>query len=497
MLTALCAAFPPSAAARLAAVHASQAVIEFLPDGSIVAANDLFLRTMGYRLEEIRGRPHSLFMEPGAEADPAYRRFWQELREGRFQSATFRRLAKGGREVWIQASYCPVLGRCGGVARIMKFATDVTASTMLAADHAGQIAAIHRSRAAVEFDPEGQVLTANENFLAITGYRLEEIVGQHHSLFVPPEEQRLPAQAALWEALRNGQYQAGEFRCRARDGRDIWLQAIYNPILAPGGRLSKIVTYATDVTATAQARQRRLRTGEEVARELSGIATAAETTLNRAEAASRSAGETLGKVQAIAESADDMASSVSEINRQVRSASEVSLAGQAEAERASVTVAELVQAADRIGEVLGLIAAIAGQTNLLALNATIEAARAGEAGKGFAVVASEVKNLASQTARATGEISSQVGQMRSAVEQTVGAIRSVAQRIEAISDIATAISGSVDEQSLATRQMAENMTQAAGAVAAISQGLESIQEAARQVQGNLRSAADLSQALVS
>ncbi|MFC7609028.1 methyl-accepting chemotaxis protein [Teichococcus aestuarii] len=481
----------------MAAVQASQAVIEFQLDGTILGANDLFLRAMGYTIEEIRGRPHSMFMEPGAQSDPAYQLFWRELRAGRFQSAEFRRIAKGGREVWIQASYCPVLNRCGRPARIMKFATDITASKMLAADHAGQIAAIHRSRAVIEFDLSGKVLTANENFLAATGYRLDEIVGQHHSMFMHPEEQRLPAYEAFWQALRNGQYQAAEFRRRAKGGREIWIQAIYNPIFAPCGRLMKIVKYATDITATVQARQRRLQMGQEVAGELSGISRAAETTLHRAEAAARSTGETLGKVQTIAQSADEMANSVSEINRQVRSASEVSLAGQAEAERASVTVADLVQAADRIGEVLGLIAAIAGQTNLLALNATIEAARAGEAGKGFAVVASEVKNLASQTAKATGEISSQVGQMRSAVEQTVGAIRSVAQRIEAISDIATAISSSVDEQSMTTRQMAENMTQAAGAVGAISQSLQGINEAAQQMQSNIRNAADLSQALIS
>ncbi|MDQ1079497.1 PAS domain-containing methyl-accepting chemotaxis protein [Pseudoroseomonas cervicalis] len=495
MLSALCAALPPSAAARLAAVEGSQAVIEFRPDGTIVAANALFLRTMGYRIEEIRGRPHSLFMAPGAQSDPAYQRFWQELRQGRFQSAEFRRLAKGGREVWIQASYCPVFNRCGKLARIMKFATDITASKRLAADHAGQIAAIHRSRAVVEFDLEARVLTANEKFLTLTGYRLEEIQGQHHRIFMDPAEARLPAYEAFWQALREGKYQAAEFRRIAKDGHEIWIQAIYNPILAPGGELMKIVKYATDVTAAVQTRLRRQQLGQEVATELSGIARAAEAALHRAEAAAGATGETLGTVQAIASSAEEMAQSVSEISRQVRGASEVSVAGRAEAERASATVAELVQAADRIGEVLGLIAAIAGQTNLLALNATIEAARAGEAGKGFAVVASEVKNLASQTARATGEISSQVGQMRGAVEQTVAAIRSVAGRIEAISGIATAITGAVERQSGTTQQLAANMAQAAGAVQAISQSLQEINGSAEQMRGSIRNAADLSTAL--
>ncbi len=235
--------------AQLEALHRSQAVITFALDGTIEEANANFLDLMGYRLDEVRGRHHRMFVAPTEAAAPAYEAFWQTLRQGAFQAAEYRRITKDRREVWIRATYNPVLDARGRPVRIVKFALDVTAERLASAESAGQIAAIDRSQAVIQFDLDGTIRHANANFLGALGYELAEVQGRHHSLFVDPAEAASPEYRDFWQALARGEYRAGEFKRRARDGRDVWIQASYNPILDLAGRPFKVVKYASDVTA--------------------------------------------------------------------------------------------------------------------------------------------------------------------------------------------------------------------------------------------------------
>ena len=234
--------------AKLAALDRVQGVIEFDLAGRILSANGNFLDVVGYTLPEIVGQHHSLFMDPVQRETPEYRAFWERLRSGSFESGQFQRVGRGGRPIWIQASYNPMLDGRGRPYKVVKFATDITRQRTEEADRAGQIAAIHKVQAVIAFDLDGTVIDVNDNFLATMGYARDAVVGQHHSLFVEPGYRESEAYRAFWAALRNGTYQAAQFRRIGKDGREVWIQASYNPILDAAGRPYKVVKFATDIT---------------------------------------------------------------------------------------------------------------------------------------------------------------------------------------------------------------------------------------------------------
>ena len=235
--------------ALVAAISRSQAVIEFALDGTILTANDNFLKTLGYALGEIQGKHHSMFVDPSERDGAAYRDFWAALRRGEYQAAEYKRIGKGGREVWILASYNPVLDEKGKPFRVVKFATDVTSQKLSTADLAGQIAAIGKSQAVIEFNMDGTIIGANQNFLKTLGYSLDEIRGRHHSMFVDPSERDGAGYREFWAALNRGEYQAAEYKRIGKGGKEVWIQASYNPILDLNGKPFKVVKYATDTTA--------------------------------------------------------------------------------------------------------------------------------------------------------------------------------------------------------------------------------------------------------
>jgi len=239
---------------QIAAIHRSQAVISFDLDGVILEANENFLKATGYSAAEVVGRHHSMFVESEHEKSAEYAAFWRRLRAGEFVSAEFRRIAKGGREIWIQASYNPILDPEGRPYKVVKFASDITAAKAISADNAGQIEAINHAQAVISFALDGTILSANENFLAVVGYGAQEIVGRHHSLFVDRVDAASADYRDFWRALQAGKFQSGEYRRIAKDGGEIWLQACYNPIFDASGRLSKVVKFATDITQQVQQR---------------------------------------------------------------------------------------------------------------------------------------------------------------------------------------------------------------------------------------------------
>ncbi|WP_061929971.1 bifunctional diguanylate cyclase/phosphodiesterase [Aureimonas sp. AU22] len=234
---------------QIEAIHKSQCVVSFALDGTILDANANFLGAVGYRLEEIAGRHHRMFVDPSHAHSLEYEIFWSDLAEGRHRSGEFKRRGKSGSELWLQATYNPVFDHEGKPFKVVKYATAITREKLRQADHQGQIAAIHKSQAVVSFALDGTILDANDNFLEITGYRLSEVRGQHHRMFVSAEERESQGYRTFWQELAGGELRGGEFKRICRDGREVWLQASYNPIFDMNGRPFKVVNNAVDVTA--------------------------------------------------------------------------------------------------------------------------------------------------------------------------------------------------------------------------------------------------------
>jgi methyl-accepting chemotaxis protein len=243
-------------AGMIAAIRRAQAVIEFNLDGTIVTANDNFLKALGYSLSEIHGKHHSMFVEPSMRDSAVYREFWASLKRGEYQAAEYKRVGKGGKEIWILATYNPIFDEKGKPFKVVKFATDVTEQKLRTADLAGQIAAIGKSQAVIEFNMDGSILTANANFLNAMGYSLGEIKGKHHSMFIDASDRDGAAYREFWANLNAGQYQAGEYKRNGKGGKEVWIQASYNPILDMNGKPFKVVKYATDTTAQVIARKK-------------------------------------------------------------------------------------------------------------------------------------------------------------------------------------------------------------------------------------------------
>ena len=468
-------------AAKLDALDRSQAVIEFQPDGTILTANANFLAAMGYTLPEVQGQHHGMFVEPRYRDSAEYRAFWDALRRGTFQSAEFQRIAKGGRIVWIQASYNPVLDRAGRVVKVVKFAADITAQKARMLDLDGQITALHRSQAVIAFDPTGTILDANQNFLDAVGYRLEEIQGRHHSMFVDATEQHGAAYRGFWDRLGRGEFAAGEFRRIARGGRELWIQGSYNPIKDVDGTVLKVVKFAADITAQVQDRQRRTEAQRAIGADLDAIGAAVEDVTRQTAEAAGIVGQVSSDIQAVASGAEELSASVGEISQQVSHAARMAGEAVEQARHTGGIVEGLSGQAAQIGEVVTMIQGIASQTNLLALNATIEAARAGASGKGFAVVASEVKALAEQTAKATDQIRVQITATQAATREAVSAIGSIQGTIRSLDEVSAAIAAAVEEQSAVTREMSGSMHTAAHGVTTIAGGMEAIARASEQV----------------
>jgi methyl-accepting chemotaxis protein len=476
--------------ATVDALNRSQAVIEFKPDGTIITANENFLAVIGYSLAEIEGRHHSMFVEPKEKESAAYRQFWDALRRGEFQAAEYKRVGKGGKEIWIQASYNPIKGADGATSKVVKFATDVTERKMRDADTRGQIEAIGKSQAVIEFNLDGTIITANDNFLQTLGYRLDEIQGRHHSMFVEEAERQGAAYRDFWAALKRGEYRAAQYRRVGKGGKEIWIQASYNPILDLNGKPFKVVKFATDIT-------RKTILQREIDRDL-GVISSAITTANEQVTGAASASEqTSANVQAVASGAEELQSSIAEISRRVTEASKISSTAVDQSRRTNEIVTGLSASAGRIGDVVSLINTIAAQTNLLALNATIEAARAGEAGRGFAVVASEVKSLATQTSKATEEIGGQIAAVQSATNEAVGAIADISKTIDTINEISETIASAVEEQNAVTKEIASNMQTASTGVRAISENMSQIATATSAANDATRKVKEASLALAS
>ena len=458
----------------VAAIDRVMAVIEFSLDGTILTANANFTAAMGFQLDEIKGHHHRMFVDPAYAGNDAYRQFWDKLNRGEFVAGEFKRLAKGGREIWLQASYNPIKDSSGRVTRVVKFATDITDAKNKAMDAQGQMEAIGRSQAVIEFKLDGTIITANENFLGTIGYSLEEIRGRHHQMFVDRAFANSAEYKQFWDSLRRGEFQAAEYKRIGKGDRAVWIQASYNPIKNADGVPTKVVKYATDITAQVERRIRNEKLSVEIERDLAGVSGSVQSVSQQAGDVASAVTETNATIQSVAAAAEELTSSIAEISSSIASSKRSTDEASALTKSADSSATALTKTAHQMSGIVEIIDDIASQINLLALNATIESARAGEAGRGFAVVAAEVKQLATQVSSATKTITGEINGVQSVSAEVVAALKAIQESVSGIANSISSVSSAVEQQSAATSEISSTMQAASGAVTSIDEGINNM-----------------------
>ncbi|KKN26596.1 hypothetical protein LCGC14_0873140 [marine sediment metagenome] len=500
------------------AVNKVMGVISFNMDGTIIDVNDIFLNVVGYSRDEIIGKHHRMFATPELAQSKEYQEFWAKLNRGEFDSGEYKRIGSGGKEVWLQASYNPILDLNGKPIKVVKFATEITESKLKQANFEGQISAIDKAMGVISFDMDGTIRSVNDNFLSVVGYSRDEVVGKHHRMFATPELAQSHEYTDFWAKLNRGEFDSGEYYRVGKGGKDVWLQASYNPIFDLNGKPYKVVKYASDITEqkhlqiavektlsavsvvmNAMAKGRLTETmdgefdgefallqqavNESVTKISSIVQDITEASLNISSAASEiSQGnidlsqrteEQASSLQETAASMEELTSTVRQNSDNARQANQLAVDAREKAEKGGSVIQQAIQAmsaisasSKRVADIIGVIDEIAFQTNLLALNAAVEAARAGEQGRGFAVVASEVRNLAQRSAAAAKEIKElindsgeKVREGSTLVNESGVTLEEIVAGAKKVGDIISEIAAAGSEQTSGIEQVNQAVTQ--------------------------------------
>ncbi len=498
---------------QLAAISKIQGVIEFDLKGNIIAVNENFAKVTGYSENEIVGNHHSMFVDAETKAGAEYKAFWDKLGRGEASQGVYKRIGKDGKEIWLQASYNPIYGLDGKAFKVVKYATDITAVQQKNSEYSGQLTAIGKVMGVIAFDLKGNILEVNDNFANVTGYTEKEIVGNHHSMFVDAAYKASAEYKAFWDKLARGEADEGQYKRIGKGGKEVWLQASYNPILDPNGKPFKVVKFATDITeqhknadalkAAVEESQAVIEeakignlenrvsldgksgaiaslcdginalmdkmtevilqvseAGETINTAAGEIATGNNDLSSRTEEQASSLEETASSMEELASTVKQNAENAMQANQLATAASGVAVKGGQVVGKVVNTMSAINESAQKIEDIISVIDGIAFQTNILALNAAVEAARAGEQGRGFAVVAGEVRNLAQRSASAAKEIKelitdsvSKTSEGTKLVEDAGQTMQDIVDSVQRVTDIMGEISAASTEQSTGIDQV--------------------------------------------
>jgi len=460
--------------------------------GDIVWCNDKFVEVSQYKREELIGKGHNTTRHPDMSKD-VFKQLWSTIGRGEIFRGMVKNRKKDGTAYYVDAVIAPILGANGKPKKYLGVRYDITEGEIERQNAKGIIAAIDSAYAFIEFDPKGNIVTANTNFQKGLGYRLDEIVGKHHRMFCEASFANSPDYTQFWADLNAGKNQAGVFKRITKTGEEIFIQAVYAPVKDEMGRVAKVIKIATDVTAqkkleaalavtmatVTQTAQTLASASEELSANSQQMVSNAEETSTQAGVVSAAAEQVSKNVQTVATGTEEMSASIKEIAKNAQDAAKVAATAVKAAETTTHTISKLGESSAEIGKVIKVITSIAQQTNLLALNATIEAARAGEAGKGFAVVANEVKELAKETAKATEDISQKIEAIQADTKSAVAAIAEISVVISKINDYQNTIASAVEEQTATTNEIGRNVSEAAKGSTEIASNITGVATAAK------------------
>lgn len=453
--------------------------IELTPTGVVLSASRSVLAELGTSLESIRGSHYTKVISSSGYQEGSGR-FEDVLRSSRPVNMSLRLVTSRGTYEPFDCCVVPVVGPNGAVERVICLGTGNSEGS--AHTENDNLTALERNYARIEFDPTGVILTANENFTSAVGYRLDEIVGQHHRIFCDPNWTSTDSYREFWSKLASGIASTGEVKRFGKAGNEIWIAAMYIPVRDASGRIYKVVKYAGDVTkkrlelskvfeSFVDLQKNMIRIGDQ-------IALASGATVKTIQESVNKTAEISANMGATAAATTEMGASIQEISNNTSKSVRKADQAAAESRSANGRLTALSEGSKKIAEVARAIESIARQTNLLALNATIEASRAGEAGLGFGVVASEVKALAGETQKATEEINRSISEIQGGTQLVTSSLESVDAVIQEICDYSTSIAGAIEEQTATTSEVERSTTAVANSMRVVEVGLNSINDQA-------------------